>query len=422
MAGQPASVTFSTAIDGQPTIAQGQTAITATRVGQTNEWTFAPVEAGTLVIAATAEGYSSSPWTFDVQPALPEVIKQNNQLVLRNVTTSTAPFTLPPITEPAVYAGTYTITPSQFVAGPVWLVPPSISRSGDVITLRRGLPIWLDTMEPVVRRIEWLRGATLETADLIEGADQTTYTVNPSLDSGGNIWAREVIEDNSGREIASVSNAIAVEAGSWYHPDALVQIDYVGNRARINGTTYATIAEARTAGAIVVDPNGSDTIAVTLGSAYTIAAKATTATSVPNSTQFLQYAVYLDDGEDGDTQDEIAGLVWARTDGGVLYPYLIKAGAAQTTNIASQGAPRVITASSTAFRAAMSVAENATTLSVNGANNGTDTTCLVPTATRLIVGNNAPGASPARKWAGTIAEILIINSAKTGADLEGLLA
>ena len=146
-----------------------------------------------------------------VQPATPpEMIHQGNQLVLRNVTTKTEPFQIT-ITEPADYAGTHAITPAGFADGPIWLVAPAIHRDGDTVTLQRGLPIWLEEMEPVTRRVEWLRGATAQTAKAVTGAqDQDSYRIDAGADGGMNIHARETMTDAQGRDIFSVSAGIAV--------------------------------------------------------------------------------------------------------------------------------------------------------------------------------------------------------------------
>lgn len=420
VAGQPFTIVFNTTLAAN----EVTSSVTLSGTGDTRAGTAPADDTVNVSISATRSGWRPFSQAYDVAPAPPQLINQNNQLVLRNVTSNTAPFQIT-ITEPAVYAGTYTITPAEFVAGPIWLVPSEISRSGDVITLRRGLPIWLEAMEPVVRRIEWLRGATFGTATVIEGADdQTTYTVNPSLDGGGNIWAREVIEDNSGREIASVSNAIPVAApqpASWYHPDALVQIDYAGNRARINGTTYDSISAARTAGAIVVNSHGSDTVSFTPDAAWAMAARGITHSANPTSAAAALLTV--DDGDDGNALDALVCLAWLMdASQPFLTSQMYSGGVSQLAAHGAAGAGPSVSAIvpvSTPVRAAINVETNNTITSIQGATRGTDTSCVAPAVTTIVVGNRSDGA---RAWRGTIEEILIINGAKTGADLEGLLA
>ncbi|MGN7869537.1 hypothetical protein, partial [Paracoccus sp. 22332] len=149
VAGQPASVTFNTAIDGPPTIAQGQTAITATRVGQMNEWTFTPVAAGALIIAATADGYASSPWTFEVSPALPDLIVTPSSIfAIANVDAGSEPETLAlsSPTAPSEMMGEWEIDFAPLVFGPVLLRDPYITGTpavGETMTLHLPPPLSL---------------------------------------------------------------------------------------------------------------------------------------------------------------------------------------------------------------------------------------------------------------------------------------
>lgn len=202
IAGQSFQIVFSAAPDS------ATANVTLTGSGTTRSGT-APAT-GDLVIGATKAGYTAYSGTLTVQQPTPQLVEQNSQLVLRNVTSNTAPFQIT-VTEPTVYAGTYTITPAQFVSGPIWLVPPAISRNADVITLRPGLPIWLEGMEPVTRRTQWLRGTFVETASPIPGVgDQLSYTVDATSDGGMIVYAAERVEGTDGREALSISNGIAV--------------------------------------------------------------------------------------------------------------------------------------------------------------------------------------------------------------------
>lgn len=193
------------------TVVPGESGLTFTPTATATPQTIVLAEAasqGSIQTSGLSEPFLLPALT--IPPAQPQLINQNNQLVLRNVTTKTAPFQIT-ISEPVVYAGTHTITPSQFVAGPVWLVPPSISRDGNKLSLQRGLPIWLEAMEPVTRGVQWLRGVSVQTAAAIAGAqDQETCQIDPSVDGGMKIHARETITDAQGHEIHSASNEITV--------------------------------------------------------------------------------------------------------------------------------------------------------------------------------------------------------------------
>ncbi|VDS07593.1 hypothetical protein PARHAE_00770 [Paracoccus haematequi] len=222
VAGQQASITFNAAIDGPPTIAQGQTAITATRVGTTNEWAFTPVSSGALIIAATAAGYASSPWTFDVQPALPALgTLSDNTARIENVTPTTAPFDLEIVT-PARYAGQRTVTPSEFSGGPVAHVPPTFTGTADVGQALTGdLGLWLTLANDMNLEPVWVRRLTANSGDEfvpISGATGTTYTV-ASSDQGYTIRFGGQAEDANGdRLVLSEAQAVIPAAVGWYAP------------------------------------------------------------------------------------------------------------------------------------------------------------------------------------------------------------
>ncbi|VDS08853.1 hypothetical protein PARHAE_02038 [Paracoccus haematequi] len=222
VAGQPASVTFSVPIDGPPTIAQGQTAITATRVGTTNEWTFTPVAAGALIIAATAAEYASSPWTFDVQPALPTLVtRSDNTARIENVNPTTDPFDLEIVT-PARYAGERTVTPSEFSDGPVAHVPLTFTGTADVGQALTGdLGLWLTLANDMSLEPVWVRRLTANSGDEfvpISGATGTTYTVG-SGDQGYTIRFGGQAEDANGdRLVLSEAQAVIPAAVGWYAP------------------------------------------------------------------------------------------------------------------------------------------------------------------------------------------------------------
>ena len=305
-AGQQSSITFNVAINGSPTIAQGSTSITATRVGTTNQWTFvAPVE-GPISFAATKAGYTAfSDASRTVAPPAPQLAEQNGELVMRNVTTNTPPFTLPPITEPAEYAGTYDINPADFISGAIWLVAPQATQDGDTLTLLPGLPIWLEAQEPVVREIQWMRGTSPQTAEPITNASLPTYTINIATDGGKTIYPAEIVTDKDGQESISIGTGIAVEEKWWHdavdaHPGSFA-VNYTKGLIRTDGQTM-TLADARAAQELVVNGNGSDTLPVAVGTSLTLHAKGVFGGTNNNTGQ---YAVSLDDGADGDALDNL---------------------------------------------------------------------------------------------------------------------
>lgn len=211
-AGQQGSITFNVA-PTSVTITQGQTVIPATRTGTTLTWTFAVPDDDTVNVGyiATLAGYESATGTADVLPAPPALIERNGTLVLRNVDLSSTTQTPLTVTEPADYAGSYSIVPTAFASGPVWLVAPAATRSGQTITARPGLPVWTEAQAPVTRLWRWLRGPTAQTATVIAGADEATYDIDAVADGGRSVYAQEGIEDAQGRIVwSAVSNGIAV--------------------------------------------------------------------------------------------------------------------------------------------------------------------------------------------------------------------
>lgn len=205
VAGQPASVTFSAAIDGPPTIAQGQTAITATQVGTTDEWQFIPPAAGALIIAATAEGYASSPWTFQVSPAVPSAAKTaDNKVILSGVTPQSAPFGFAIGLHPTYGGASVTVAePADLGDHPVCLIAPVISAAGSVLTALPGL--WGSLHGSATILGEWYRGG-VET-----DVTALTYNVGPA-DDGAVMTYREIGTDAEGASDPVPSNGITVSA------------------------------------------------------------------------------------------------------------------------------------------------------------------------------------------------------------------
>jgi len=198
--------------------------------------------------------------------------------------------------------------------------------------------------------------------------------------------------------------------GLWYLPNALIDVDYENDRAYIAGVEYASVADARTAGAIV-QSGGIDRIPTTgLGSNYVLAGKGITgSTTQSNSTS--RYLVCVDDGADGVALDELVALAQSRSSVSYLNGSIIAGSANQVDSAweSSSGATN-----STAVRIAARIKANDSAISFNGGTAIVDTSVSIPTVTQMVVGNRDDGL---RAWTGTIHRVAIINAAVSDADL-----
>ncbi|MFC3628189.1 hypothetical protein ACFOM8_01880 [Paracoccus angustae] len=203
-AGQQATVTFNEAPD-TVTVAQGGTALTATRVGTTKAWTFTPATDAPVTIGATLAGYTAYSATLDVQPAPPAlVITSANTGRITGVDAASAPFDLQ-IIQPARYAGTRTVTPSQMAAGPVAHVAPTQSGTGTVGQVLTGDPgLWLTLADDCDLAYRWTRRTTANTGEtpvVIAGATGMAYTLT-AADQGKTVRFEVVASDQHGERTA----------------------------------------------------------------------------------------------------------------------------------------------------------------------------------------------------------------------------
>ena len=413
-AGQQSSITFNVAIDGSPTIAQGSTSITATRVGTTNQWTFtAPVE-GPISFAATKAGYTAfSDASRTVAPALSALIERDYEIMLQG-----DPGSEPlEIIEPQEYAGSYVTPNSSLVNGMAVLAAAVIARTGDVITTTRDpLFTWDDSIEPISYGHAYYRGTTALNATLIEGTEGAiSYTVDPALDGGKNVYRRDWMEGaGSDSELAVFSNGVAVAApANWWTPDSIVDVDFQNNRARINGVNYASIAAARTANAIKTSPTGVDYTDVSgLGTSYTLAAKGIT----PNTTA-SQILAAMDDGDDGVTNDEIVYVGQYFTNSQHRVNLFVQAGGAARLN---SGNGPALTMNSP-VRMAVRVKNALYYGMVDGASGATATASgPLPAVNRVTYGKRSVASELA--WTGTVHRVVVVNADLTNDQINALLA
>lgn len=220
-AGQQATIQFNTAPD-TVTVAQGNTTLTATRVGTTNDWTFTPATTEPVAIGATKAGWKECSATITPASAAPKLQNATeNTVQIINVDETSAPFSLT-IGAPSVYAGTYTITPAAMVDGPVALVAPSISgtaQAGTLWTVKPGL--WA-TLTGVVN-LAWVWP---------DGSTGTTYVAREA--DRGVARSVTVTGTDTRGDTDATSNAITVPAGALSDAMRVQTGSYTGTGARID--------------------------------------------------------------------------------------------------------------------------------------------------------------------------------------------
>lgn len=204
---------------------------------------------------------------------------------------------------------------------------------------------------------------------------------------------------------------VRIGAG-WWQADAVVDIDYVNDRAWINGTAYASVAAAVTAGAIVLS-GGVYRVNLTglLNPGFTFAAKGTTY----SSTVVGQNPRYLAALDDASTSNLI--YLTQSNDGGTakLISAVIRSGTDQTSG-AIKTAVNAGTSASVVMAGRYSANDVAVTF--DGATVVTDTSVTMPTPTQLVIGNRHDGT---RAWLGSIDRIVVINDTLGNGILQTLL-
>ena len=407
VAGEEAVLVFN-AVPDSVTITQGTVSLTVNGTDETR--TFTPLTTETITIGASKAGFGPFSGVFNVAPPLSVLLVRDRELVVDNEPTANRPLD---IVEPVRFAMTgINIAPDQYTNGKKIIASPVIVQTDGVVTATRGgLFSWREEIEPVFFGHDYRRGATPQTATLIPNtADVDSYTTNTELDGGQNVYRRDWISSQNGL-LETFSNAIAVASGAgWWinDPALLVDIDYVNNRARINGVNYNSIAAAESAGAIKTS-KGLKFVDVGTVKPFTLLASGL---CVRDSTK-EQVLVSLDDGEDGNPSDNhytyfvntsAKGLVYAQTNGSVV-------ASAQTTSSFTGGS--TFTAATTARTTSPHG------YFILGNETFTDTSIPFPTnISRLCLGGRSD--APNSFWQGTMKRVVLINAPKTDAELAAL--
>lgn len=213
--------------------------------------------------------------------------------------------------------------------------------------------------------------------------------------------------------------AVAAPPAAWWHPLALIHLDYAGDRAFVAGTAYASLAAARAAGA-VVQTGGIDRVPVAVPAAsWALVGTGVTGAGLPTVNQ-PRYLAAVDDGADGAPVDHLAWLaeaVWGTTEA-AFNVGVYTDGASQLATIPSSDSSKPA-GRSQAVRMGLRAKANACIVAMDGVTLGTDAACAVPAITQLVVGNRDNGGRP---WQGQVHQILFINAEIDAATLNAALS
>lgn len=351
-------------------------------------------DSGSLTIGATLADHQALAVTYTYDPA--PVIQPGSITVESNGTISP---TLPdnsPVFDAQVGNDIVTFDPAEYTptSKPAVLDTPDIAGTGgngQALTVTdRALFAGHADAGPITITAGWYRN------DTPIGDTDGSYTQDDAVDGDKTLTWRETATNAAG-SVTAVSNGIlcpAAPAAGWWHPQALVHVDYANDRARINGTTFASIAAAKAANAIKT-AGGVDYIDVAgLGASYALSASGI----VPNDTATRNMAS-LDDGTSnnvvaiGQTYSSSThrSMFWVITAGtGVYTP--------PTTTTLTHGM---------ALNLSLRVKSAALRRGMNGTGTTSGTAITLPAVNRLVLGNRSAGD---RAWTGALYHVLLINA------------
>lgn len=206
---------------------------------------------------------------------------------------------------------------------------------------------------------------------------------------------------------APISGTVTDASSDWWTANSVIDIDYANDRARINGVSYASLAAARTAGILVTNANGDDTVSlseIALGETYVLAGSGRTPAAANNG-----YIAALDDG----------------TTSNMVYIGISTTGTSKAGGWFAGGTSRLAQSTSTitldaAYRAACRVKSGAGLLSFNGTAGTSGTNTNLPSGLATLVVGDRTGND--RGWTGTINRVVLVNADLTDAQVHALLA
>lgn len=251
-------------------------------------------------------------------------------------------------------------------------------------------------------------GYDLEIQDADLGGAWTVYDVLPTEGQGPgdvitgrvpgirnvNARVRAKSRGASGLQYSSYTPTLQCVSGGWWHRQVLAAIDYTNNRAYVNGTAYATLAAAVTAGALTTSNNGH-AAALTVPSAFTLLSSGITRAAALGSGS-AETLAFVDDG----TANNMARSNYWWNISGTVYigGHVVAAGAVigGNTNLMDTGASA---ASSTAVRNAVRVQAANFGAAINGGAVKTVSSGSMPTGMTTLRAGIAPSGNAS--WTGT---------------------
>ncbi len=209
-------------------------------------------------------------------------------------------------------------------------------------------------------------------------------------------------------ELSEASSAFtpAANVANWWTANALVDIDYANDRAYINGTAYTSVAAARTAGAITINTNGKDTVAVAPTAPYVLAAKGVTSGTIGN-----EYLAALDNGAN-------TNLVYFGTGATNFAAGGYLAGGSSVLSIGNTTGDAAV---NSAHWGAVRIKSASSIISLKGgAKNVSSASTNLPSGiTTLVVGDRSTGS---RAWSGTIGRVVLVQADLTNVEVNSLLS
>lgn len=151
---------------------------------------------------------------IDIAVVAPTLVLETTPVSTFVVTAEPAPAGIE-VTEPAVFAGTYSVDLGDLSGGPVNLVPPAVSgtpATGGTLSASPGLWIRDEAADPAARAWQWRRDG----AD-IAGATASDYVV-AAADAGTSLTAAETLTDSAGARSA-LSAPLPVGGGAFTPAD-----------------------------------------------------------------------------------------------------------------------------------------------------------------------------------------------------------
>ncbi|SEN49181.1 hypothetical protein SAMN04488003_11850 [Loktanella fryxellensis] len=248
-------------------------------------------------------------------------------------------------------------------------------------------------------------------------------TFDVAIPGGGavdvRLHARSFAGTSAPSAVVRVAAIAAPPAAAWWHPLALIHLDYPGDRAFVAGTAYASMAAARAAGA-VVQTGGLDRVPIAVPAAsWALVGTGVTGGGLPTVNQ-PRYLAAVDDGADGAPVDHLAWLaeaLWGTTEA-AFNVGVYTDGVSQLSNIPSADTSKPA-GRSQPVRMGLRAKANACIVAMDGVTLGTDVACAVPAITQLVVGNRDNGGRP---WQGQVHQVLFVNAEIDAATLNAALS